>query len=193
MSTSSKRCLIAGVGSEIASELADRLTMDGWTVVGSPGRSMRMPEGSWDLLILAHGQLNPIGKFFDCDMNEWIGGMTVNAIYPLYCLRAVWQNRNPGAMIIFIAGPNMSKASPTYTAYRAGKAVLESLAGTLEAEYPGCKFRVLNPGVVNTKIHQQTLQAGHKAANYERVMKIVNGSEQSMSHESVYEKLKALL
>ena len=87
----------------------------------------------------------------------------------------------------------MAKASPTYTAYRAGKAILQELAGTLEAEYPDCKFRVLHPGVVNTKIHQQTLQAGHRAANYERVMKIVNGSEQSMTQESVYEKLKALL
>ncbi len=187
------RCLIVGTGSDIASALHSRLLIDGWEVDGATGHSMKIPDGKWDLLILAHGQLTPIGKFFECDMNEWIGGMTVNAIYPLSCLRAAWPRRSAGATVVFIGGPNMSKASPTYTSYRAGKAILEELASTLEAEYPECKFRVLHPGVVNTKIHQQTLQAGHRAENYDRVMKIVNGSEQSMTQESVYEKLKALL
>jgi NAD(P)-dependent dehydrogenase (short-subunit alcohol dehydrogenase family) len=187
------RCLIAGTGSEIARELHTRLLIDGWEVDGASGHSMKLPGGAWDLLILAHGQLSPIGKFFECDMNEWVGGMTVNAIYPLSCLRSVWQHRRPGATVVFIGGPNLSRATPTYTAYRAGKAILESMASTLEDEYPECKFRVLHPGVVKTKIHDQTLRAGHKAANYERVMKIVNGSEPSMTHDSVYEKLKALL
>ena len=71
--------------------------------------------------------------------------------------------------------------------------MLEAMAGTLEEEYPGHKFKILHPGVVRTKIHDQTLQAGHKAANYERVMKIVNGTEAASNHDSVYLKLKALL
>ncbi len=152
-----------------------------------------IPGGMWDLLILAHGQLTPIDRFFECDMNEWVGSVMVNAIYPLSCLRAAWPRRKPGSAVIFIGGPNMSKTSPTYTAYRAGKAILEAMASTLEDEYPEHKFRVLHPGVVRTKIHEQTLRAGHRAANYERVMKIVNGKEVTNTHDDVYNRLKSLL
>ena len=187
------RCLISGSGSDIARELEKRLWADGWEIAKVPGRSMAMPNGNWDLLILAQGQLTPIGKFFDCAPSEWVGGVLVNAIYPLESLRAVWDRRNSGAMVVFLGGPNMSHPTPTYSAYRAGKAIIETLVGTLGAEYPDCKFRVLHPGIVKTKIHQETLLAGHKAANYEKVMKIVNGSEPSMSHDSVYQRLKALL
>ncbi len=187
------RCLICGSGSEIAAELKTRLERDGWDVAAAPGRRIGVPLGKWDLLILAHGQLTPIDRFFECDVNEWVGGVMVNAIYPLTCLRVAWPRRNVGATVVFIGGPNMKKPSPTYSAYRAGKAILEALAGTLEAEYPGYKFRVFHPGVVKTKIHEQTLKAGHKAANYERVMKIVNGTEPSMKHDDVYLKLKAIL
>jgi NAD(P)-dependent dehydrogenase (short-subunit alcohol dehydrogenase family) len=95
--------------------------------------------------------------------------------------------------VVFIGGPNMQRTSPTYTAYRSGKAILESLVGTLEVEYPGHRFRILHPGIVKTKIHEQTLVAGHKAANYERVMKIMNGGESTVSHEEVYLKLKELI
>ncbi len=187
------RCLICGSGSEIAHALGMNLIRDGWDVSAAPGRRMGVPLGQWDLLILAQGQLAPIDRFFECDVNEWTGGVLVNALYPLSCLRIAWPRRNPGATVVFIGGPNMAKPTPTYSAYRAGKAILEALAGTLEAEYPGYKFRVFHPGVVNTKIHEQTLRAGHKAANYERVMKIVNGTEPTMKHDDVYERLKALL
>lgn len=187
------RCLICGSGSEIAREIGLRLVSDGWQVDSVPGRSLVTPDGRWDLLILAHGQLAPIDKFFECDISEWIGGVMVNSVYPLACLRAAWPRRNAGATVVFMGGPNMLRPSPTYSAYRAGKAMLEALADTLEAEYPGCRFRVLHPGVVRTKIHNQTLKAGHRAANYERVMKIMNGGEATVSHDEVYQRLRALL
>ncbi len=187
------RCLIAGSGSEIAAGLKTRLELDGWQVASVAGRSLTVPQGKWDLLILAHGQLTPIDRFFECDMSDWMEGVMVNSLYPLSCLRAAWPNRNAGATVVFIGGPNMQKTSPTYTSYRAGKAILESIAGTLEQEYPEHHFKVLRPGVVNTKIHQQTLKAGHKAQNYDRVFKIVNGMEATNSHDDVYSRLKALL
>lgn len=187
------RCLIAGSGSEIARGLHIRLLNDGWEVDGTSGRSMMTPPGKWDLLILAHGQIAPIDRFFECSMSEWIGGVMVNAIYPLTCLRAAWPNRNDGAAVVFIGGPNMQRMSPTYTSYRAGKAILESMVDTLELEYPGFRFKILHPGVVKTKIHAQTLAAGSKAANYERVFKMMNGGEKTVEHDEVYQKLKDLL
>ena len=67
------------------------------------------------------------------------------------------------------------------------------LLPTLNEEYPDTKFRMLRPGVVNTKIHQQTLNAGYRAANYKRVRAIVEGEEKTVTHDEVYERLKALL
>jgi len=187
------QCLIAGAGSEIAQQLSWRLERDGWEVDGLPGHDLKVPQKPWDLLILAQGTLIPIGKFFDVNAIEWMHGMMVNCIVPLNCLRSAWAHRNPNATVVFIGGPNMGRNSPTYTAYRAGKAALESLVDTLGEEYPEAKFRMLHPGVVKTRIHQQTLRAGHSAANYERVFRIVNGVEKTVHHSTVYEKLKALL
>ena len=186
-------CIIAGIGSDIGMELKKRLLLDGWEVEGVKGRDMVVPQSRWDMLILCYGQLSPIGKFFDCPEEAWGESVVINGLYPLNFLRLAWPNRGEKPAVIFIGGPNMLKPSPTYTAYRAGKAILEALVGTLASEYPEAKFRVLHPGVVKTKIHDQTLKAGHKAANYERVMKIVNGGESTISHDEVYQRLKAVL
>ena len=186
-------CIICGSGSDIAQGLKERLQADGWTTVSVSGHSQNMPEYLWDMIILCHGQLSPIGKFMDCDYKEWINSLVVNAYMPLAALRDLWQYRKPDARVIFLGGPNLSHPTPTYTAYRAGKAIIESMVDTLAIEYPEVKFRILHPGVVKTKIHQQTLQAGHRAANYERVFKIVNGMESTVSHDEVYAKLKALM
>lgn len=187
------RCLIAGSGSEIASELATRLEADGWEVHGMPGKTLEVPKMAWDLLILSQGQLSPIGKFIDCHPIEWMNSIMVNGLLPLQCVRLAWQYKNKNATVIFMGGPNMTKTSPTYTAYRVGKGMLESIVGTLNEEYPEVRFRILHPGVVKTKIHNETLKAGRSAANYERVFKIMNGAEPTVSHNEVYEKLKALL
>ena len=88
---------------------------------------------------------------------------------------------------------NLKHPTPTYTAYRAGKAVIQSLVETLGVEYPDTKFKIFHPGVVNTKIHYQTINAGARAGNFQRVMGIVNGIEKTITHDQVYERFKNLL
>lgn len=193
MSILSRQCLIIGTGSDIARELGDRLKRDDWSVTGVPARTWSLPVVPWDLLILAHGQLAPIGHFFETPRYEWFSSVTVNGLAPLEALRTLWPQRLQNATVIFIAGPNMTNPSASYSAYRAGKAILEMLLPTLNEEYPDTKFKMLRPGVVNTKIHQQTLEAGDRAANYRRVKAIVSGDEKTVTHDEVYERLKALL
>jgi len=173
--------VIVGSGSEIGQNLAKRLQGDGWCI-GTP----------WDLLILCRGTLEPIGKFFDCNEREWLEGVWGN-MEPLSAMRNHWPQRKPGAQVVFLGGPNMAKPNETYSAYRCGKAVLEALAPTLNAEYREHRFHILHPGVVNTKIHQQTIAAGDRAANLERVKRIVNGEEKTVTHGEVYERLRALI
>ena len=119
--------------------------------------------------------------------------MSLNGIAPLETLRTVWPQRKPGATVVFMSGPNMANPSMSYSAYRAGKSILEALVPTLNAEYPEARFRMLRPGVVNTKIHQQSIDAGERAANLDRVLRIVHGEEKTVTHDEVYERLKALL
>ena len=185
------RAAVFAAGSGIAGNLADRLERDGWEVDRFSGRETPKMTEKWDLAIFAHGRLSPVGKFFDTNEEDWIEAISVNALRPLWTLRHVWDWRNIFATVVFIGGPNMSKPSPTYTAYRASKAMLESLVGTLEAEYPDTQFRMLHPGVVSTKIHLQAVTTS--AANYDRVLRIVGGTEATVSHDEVYERLKGLL
>lgn len=183
-----RHAIIIGITSDIAQGLKARLERDGWTVNGTK-RDYVVPTDRWDLLIVCQGTMRPIGKFFDCEESEWSRATDVNALFPLMLLRRVWPNRKPGASVCFLGGPNLAKPTPTYTAYRAGKALLDSLVGTLNAEYPQHKFFMLNPGVVRTRIHHQTLAAGARAANYERVQAIVEGREPANSHDEVYRRL----
>lgn len=191
--TGLKQCTLVGIGSDIGKAMAERLKRDGWEVNAVSARTQPPPEARWDLLVLMHGTLEPVGRFFDADQSEWELGMGANALDPLCDLRTAWEHRKEGAKVIFMGGPNMAKPSPTYSAYRAGKAILESLCTTLEAENPGHSFKVFHPGVVNTKIHQQTLEAGERAANVETVREIVSGERRSRTIDEVYADFKAML
>ena len=187
------KCIVAGSGSDIAKELSSRLIADGWDVSGTPGREIPIPLEPWDVMIIAQGTLEPIGKFFDCPAKSWWDSVEINAMHPLTCLRFAWHKRKENATVIFIGGPNLKHPTPTYTAYRAGKAIIAALAETLGVEYPDVKFKIFHPGVVNTKIHYQTINAGARAGNFSRVMGIVNGIEKTVTHDQVYEKFKQLL
>lgn len=184
-----KHAIIIGINSDIAQEIKKRLEKDGWTVSGTSRNSAAIPTERWDLCLVAQGTMEPIGAFFDTHETEWERAVMVNAFVPLMLLRRIWPNRRYGASVCFLGGPNLNKPTPTYTAYRAGKALVESLVTTLNSEYPETKFFMLHPGVVKTKIHYQTLSAGKRAANYERVMEIMYGDEPTVSHDEVYRRL----
>jgi len=184
--------VMVGLGSEIARNLAIRLTADGW-VVGGSSRDEPLPAVRWDLAIFAAGTMEPIGRFFETDKNAWAQALCVNALNVLSDLRVLWPLRNVWAKVVFMGGPNMKNPSQTYSAYRCGKAVLEAIAPTLNEEYPEHRFLVLHPGVVRTKIHQQTIDAGERAANIERIKRVVSGEEKTVTHDEVYAKLKELI
>ena len=185
--------VIVGLGSEIARNLAIRLTADGWSVTGCSRRDPAFPSVHWDLAIFAAGTMEPIGRFFETDKNEWAQSVCVNALNVLSDLRSLWPLRNEGAQVVFMGGPNMKHPNATYSAFRCGKALLEAIVLPLNHEYPEHRFMVLHPGVVRTKIHQQTIAAGHRAANIERIRRVVSGEEQTVTHDEVYAKLKDLI
>lgn len=186
-------CIIFGSGSDIAQELRLNLERDEWNVLCIPGRNTWIPSSHWDLLIVCVGTMQPIAKFFDTDEREWKHCVEVNAFLPLYFLRKIWELRNKNAKVVFMSGPNLTMATPTYTAYRAGKALLASLVDTLCEEYPDTQFHWFRTGIVKTKIHQETLSAGKDSSNYGKAWAIMNDKYPVVSHEDVYKRLKALV
>ena len=181
-----KQCLIVGIGSEIATGIAHRLRDDGWCVIGTAHDNIC--HAKWHMLIFAAGTMEPIGDFMDCDSKEWRKAIDTNAVKLLEDFRAVWPLREKDASVVFFSGPNPEKVNKTYSAYSASKALLTETVRVIAAE-TGERVIMFSPGVVNTKIHQQTLKAGAKAANLKRVKRIVSGKEKSASMDDVYKRL----
>jgi hypothetical protein len=64
----------------------------------------------------------------------------------------------------------------------------------IDDEYDDVKLFILGPGMVRTKIQQQTLDAGVRADNYERVKKFMEEGDElhkdGTSHDRIYECLR---
>jgi len=174
--------VIVGAGSDIAKELKRRLEWDGW--------QQNVGE-KWDLLILARGTLEPIGRFVDCDAQDWVDSVSVNALNPLMDFRAWYPSRNEGATVVFFGGTNPQKTPATYSAYASAKAMLREAVKIIDSECSDINVVMIDPGLVRTKIHEATMRAGTRAANYADIENVYNGKCKTVSHDEVYEKLKA--
>lgn len=185
-------CVMLGANSDIARELTPRLMTDGWTVLPWT-RETPLPVAEWDAVICAIGTLTPIGKFFDTEADGWCAGVDANAVLPLQLLRELWTRRKPGASVCFFSGAGVSRPARTYSAYAASKAMLMKMTELLDDEYDE-KFFIIGPGMVRTKIQQQTLRAGPAADNYARVKAFMEEGDSAhgkgTSHDRIYECLK---
>jgi len=181
-----------GSNSDIAKKLTARLHIDGWTVHGWT-RGQPQVVARWDLCICALGTLNPIGKFFDTSLSEWTESIGSNVMLPLHLLRDIWEFKNDNASICFFSGAGVSRPAKTYSAYAASKCMLMKMTELLDDEYPE-KFFILGPGMVKTKIQNQTLEAGDKADNYQRVKQFMEADDaahgKGTSHDRIYQCLK---
>lgn len=185
-----RRAIVLGIGSDIGSEIARRLCDDGWSVRGYR-RSEPGASEPWDLLICCYGTLNPIGDFFSADINAWEVGVAANLFGPLRRVQQYYPHRRPGASVCLFSGAGNAGPAPTYSAYCVAKIALTKMVECMDAESPDCKFFVLGPGVVRTKIHDQTLRAGARAANRERVRDFLKSGDPGTSHDDIYACLMA--
>lgn len=211
------RAIIIGISSDIGREIALRLCAEGWSVAGTcrnvgpwltaddtpclvhlvscdllndaqVTQAAQALWSQWDLLIFAAGTMEPIGPLWITP--SWEDSMRVNCLVPMQFVKYLHAVRSPDASIVFISGPNLAKPSPSYAAYRVSKAAAMFAMQAINDESKDLKSFMLVPGTVNTKIHVQTLSAGNRAANFDRVQKIVLGHEQTTSHDDIYGCLK---
>lgn len=136
----------------------------------------------WDALILCPGTLEPIGPFTDVGFQEWENSFAVNFFSQLRIVRHLMGHRNrrnpEGPSIVFFAGGGSNGAPLNYSAYTIAKIALTKMCELLDAENPDCRFTILGPGWVDTKIHQETLRAGKAAGKgYERTQAMISDGE----------------
>ena len=126
----------------------------------------------WDVLVLCPGTMEPIGSFEQVNFSIWKKSIEVNLVSQLDLLHKLLPKRqkgfNHGPAVIFFAGGGTNSAPLNYSAYTASKIALIKMVELLDAEMSDTRFSIIGPGWVNTKIHQETLDAGqHAGLNYE--------------------------
>ena len=188
-----RHAIILGSGSDIGRGIAERLEGDGWVVARlSHHQGLESTTAHrWDLIVCCYGALEPIGAFWDVDPGEWERAFRVNAFLPLRQVRELYPRKNPGASVCFFSGAGANGSAPTYSAYCASKIMLTKMTELLDAESEDCKFFILGPGMMRTKIQEQTLRVGERAANYDRVSKFMASGEEGTSPDLLYKFLMA--
>lgn len=109
----------------------------------------------WDLLLIATGQLKPIGPFEHTDFQQINEAFQVNLLSPLKLIQSLLPFRNRKASVITFAGDDPNKANPNLCAYHVSKIALIAAMEQLQSEINDCRFTALGPGYVPSKIHDQ--------------------------------------
>ena len=154
-----KTCILLGSRSDIGRALVPHMVADGWTV-HQWARGQVLPPASWDLVVIPIGRVAPVRHWADCTSHEWAMAIDSNVIDPVHLLRAIWLQQKPNSAVCFFAGANPNAPRENYSAYSVGKMALLKAVEHLDLESPDCKMFALAPGVVLTKIHQATKDAG---------------------------------
>lgn len=151
--------------------------------------TFRRDGPNWDVLIVAAGTEEPIGAFWECEPDAWDESIGINALAPLRLVRGLYPIRNTSGTpsVAFFSGTGTNGAAPAYSAYCASKILLIKMCELLDAESPDTSFFIIGPGIVRTKIHEQTLRAGKRSgANHARVVEFLGSGSQGTSHDDVY-------
>ena len=144
-------------------------------------------------LVFATGTMEPIGKFGSVPFESWAQSIGTNFLSQARLLRQFLGKLDEGAKVVFFAGGGTNNAPTNYSAYILSKIVLTKFCELLSKEYPDYAFVSVGPGWVNTKIHQQTIDAGSDAGdNFDKTISKIANSE-TMPMEIVIERLGQLL
>ena len=183
--------LIAGIDSVIGELIASSLLNDAWKVLGTSRRdeTIKTKSNSFfcdfsdsksidkcvssiiqfspkiDLLILAVGVLDPIGKYHDVDFDKWEEGFYINCIGPLRFINKLLpslKNQNK-SMVLTFAGGGINSSPERFFSYTLSTVSLTKSMELLAAEEPNVRFVSLGTGWIDTPIHKQTVRAGDSA------------------------------
>lgn len=157
--------------------------------IDSMVQSFSALQTSWDLFVSAAGSMEPIGRFFDLDFDDWEASVTVNTTAQLRVLHGLWRHRNQAkADVMLMAGGGTNNPFPNYSAYCVSKIALIKMCELLDDEEDGLNIFIIGPGFVQTRIHEETLRAGARAGDgYRKTVDFLTTEGTSM--DDIYDNL----
>ncbi len=157
--------------------------------IAAAAEAFRRENLQWDVLVVAAGTEEPIGAFWDCDEEAWDRGIGINALAPLRFLRRLYPLRNRAGRpaVALFSGSGTNNAAPAYSAYCASKIMLIKMCELLDAESPDTSVFIIGPGIVRTKIHEQTLREPERSGlNYRKVIEFLQSPDPGTSHDDIH-------
>lgn len=128
----------------------------------------------WDVLMICPATMEPVCAFEAVDFGEWERSIALNFTRQMQFLHALLPSRRRGGampLVVLWAGPGTNNAPLNYSAEIVAKLSQIKMCELLDAEIPDCRFVIVGPGWVKTKIHDETIRAGARAgANFERTL-----------------------
>lgn len=133
-----------------------------------------------DILVSAAAILGPIGPLSEANHEEWKKTLDVNlfgTFLMIHELIPLMKNLGAGKIINFVGGGE--GARPNFSAYAASKGGIMRLTETLAVELKDFRIDVnaIAPGAVNTKLHQEVLDAGPEKAGQDEYNQAVKQQE----------------
>ena len=141
--------------------------------------------GRFDECVVALGTLEPIGQFHETPWHEWATSISVNFTAQLHATHAALAFRKRGALVLFFAGGGTNSATERMSAYTISKVALIKMTELLQVEIENTRFCILGPGWVDTKIHQEVLNAGKRSGEHLSVTAARIASQDFVPMESV--------
>jgi NAD(P)-dependent dehydrogenase (short-subunit alcohol dehydrogenase family) len=127
--------------------------------------------GKMDILVNAAGIQGPIGLVTDNSRGEWIRTIEINLIGTFLCIEAALPSmiKNRYGKIINFSGGGSTSPRSRFSAYAVSKTGVVRLTETLAEEMKPFRIDInaIAPGAVNTRMTEEVLQAGQKAAGDE--------------------------
>ena len=157
--------------------------------VRSLAEACRAADLRWNIFIGAVGTEEPIGPFFDSDFDVWEQSVKTNSLGLLRVLHALHPLRAPGreSACVLFAGAGTNNAAVNYSAYCVSKILLIKMCELLAAENAELNPVIIGPGMVRTKIHEQTLRAAERSGvNYQKVVTFLASDDPGVSHDDIY-------
>jgi NAD(P)-dependent dehydrogenase (short-subunit alcohol dehydrogenase family) len=145
-----------------------------WEQVQNLAATAIKEAGQVDILVNSAGIYGPIGSTAEIDLSDWKRAVEINLFGPLYLCRALMPHmiQRKQGKIIFLGGGGATAPLPYFSSYAASKAGLARLADTLAEELKpfNVQVNVIAPGLVDTNLQDEVLQAGSRAGGlYEKI------------------------
>lgn len=169
-------------GKEYYCDFSDRRS------IGETISSIEQINDPWDTFISAVGTMLPIGNFFQQDFNEWERSVYINSISQLKLLHGIYHLKCSDKInkVIFFAGGGTNNPFTNYSAYCVSKIFLIKMCELLDDENSDLNVFIIGPGMIKTKIHNETLKSNaNSGENLKKTLHFLNSEshyDEDMDH-----------